>query len=156
MPSAFDRGMGNTVPHQIHSMTDSGLVGSTDFHSLHPQGHEPEHHWEGNRESRRCTRGTFPESYITKCTSMRRFITVEAIRSRAAIGARSRNRASGLTEGGYGSGRRGVWPLRAVCKKRIAISTFFGSQTPAPGVLKERAAENKARTWGTARPCSVQ
>ena len=34
---------------------DSGLVGSMDF-------------WEGYRESRRCSRDTYPESYITKYT----------------------------------------------------------------------------------------
>ena len=28
--------------------------------------------WEGSRESRRCARGTYPESYITKHTSIRR------------------------------------------------------------------------------------
>ena len=51
-------------------LIDSGLVGSTDFHSSHPQGHEPL--WEGYHESRRCTRDTYPESYITKYTSIRR------------------------------------------------------------------------------------
>ena len=40
---------------------DSGLVGSTDFH------------WEGCRESRRCSRDIYPESYITKYTSIRRY-----------------------------------------------------------------------------------
>ena len=50
-------------------MIDSGLVGSTDFRSSHPQGHEPEHH-----ESRRCSRDSYPESYITKYTSIRRNI----------------------------------------------------------------------------------
>jgi len=28
--------------------------------------------WEGYHESRRCSRDTNPESYITKCTSIRR------------------------------------------------------------------------------------
>ena len=28
--------------------------------------------WEGCRESRRCSRNTYPESYTTKCTSIRR------------------------------------------------------------------------------------
>ena len=41
-------------------MIHSGLVGPTDF-SL----------WEGCRESRRCSRDTYPESYITKYTSTR-------------------------------------------------------------------------------------
>ena len=36
-------------------LIDSGLVGSTDF-------------WKGFRESRRCSRDTYPESYITKYT----------------------------------------------------------------------------------------
>ena len=35
-------------------MIDSGLVGSTD--------------WEGYHESRRCSRDTYPESYITEYT----------------------------------------------------------------------------------------
>ena len=39
-------------------LIDSGLVGSSDC--------------EGCRESRRCSRDTFPESNITKCTSIRR------------------------------------------------------------------------------------
>jgi len=38
---------------------DAGLVGSTDL-------------WEGYHESRRCSRDTYPESYITKYTSIRR------------------------------------------------------------------------------------
>ena len=37
-------------------MTDSGLVGSTDFSFIR----------EGFRESRRCSRDTCPESYITE------------------------------------------------------------------------------------------
>ena len=39
---------------------DTGLVGSTDFL------------WEGCRESKRCSRDTYPESYITQYTSIRR------------------------------------------------------------------------------------
>ena len=31
------------------------------------------HHWEGYRESRRCSRDTYPESYITKYIRIRRF-----------------------------------------------------------------------------------
>ena len=38
-------------------LVDSGLVGSTD--------------WEGCRDSRRCSRDTYPESYITKYTSIK-------------------------------------------------------------------------------------
>ena len=46
---------GSPLPHMI----DSGLVGSTD--------------WERYHNSRRCSRGTYPESYITKYTSVRRY-----------------------------------------------------------------------------------
>ena len=42
----------------LSCMMDSGLVGSTDLHSSHSQ--------EGYHESRRCSRDTYPESYITK------------------------------------------------------------------------------------------
>jgi len=48
-------------------MIDTGLVGSTDFHAsrdhtlVGPLG-------EGYHESRRCSRDTYPESYITKNT----------------------------------------------------------------------------------------
>ena len=31
--------------------------------------------WEGNRESRRCSRDTYPESYITKYTSVQEYPT---------------------------------------------------------------------------------
>ena len=44
-------------------MTDSGLIG------LRVQRGGS---LEGYHESRRCSRNTFPESYITKCTSIRR------------------------------------------------------------------------------------
>ena len=40
-------------------MIDSGLVGSTEF-SIHY------FHREGFRESRRCSRDTYPESYVTE------------------------------------------------------------------------------------------
>jgi len=58
---------------------NSGLVGSTDFHSSHPQGHGPEHR-EGCRESRRSSRDTYPESYITKYTSIRRKTQLKSCR----------------------------------------------------------------------------
>ena len=41
-------------------LIDQGSVGSTDSH------------WEGYHESRRCSRDTYPESYTTKYTSIRR------------------------------------------------------------------------------------
>jgi len=34
--------------------------------------------WEGYHESRRCSRDTYPESYITKYTSIRRLTPVNA------------------------------------------------------------------------------
>jgi len=43
------------------AVIDPGLVGSTDFDS-----------WEGCRESRRCSRDTYPDSYVTRYTSIRR------------------------------------------------------------------------------------
>ena len=55
----------NCVPSRVQTsamlslVIDAGLVGSTDFH------------WEGYRESGRCSRDTCPESYITKYTSTR-------------------------------------------------------------------------------------
>ena len=42
----------------IKRLIDSGSVGLTDFHSSH----------EGYHESRRCSRDTYPESYITEYT----------------------------------------------------------------------------------------
>ena len=42
---------------RIHTLIDHTLVGPL---------------WEGYRESRRCSRDTYPESYITKYTSVRR------------------------------------------------------------------------------------
>jgi len=48
----------------LMAMIDSGLVGSTHTHAG-PL-------WEGYHESRRFSRDTYPESYITKYTSMRR------------------------------------------------------------------------------------
>jgi len=48
---------------QLPGVIDSGLVcAQRIFHSSHPQGHE------GYRESRRCSRDTYLESYITKYT----------------------------------------------------------------------------------------
>jgi hypothetical protein len=44
----------------VTGMIDSEMIGSMDFHS------------EGCRESRRCSRDTYPESYINKYTSIRR------------------------------------------------------------------------------------
>jgi len=38
----------------------------------HPFGQHQQNHWAGYRESRRCSRDTYPESYITKYTSIRR------------------------------------------------------------------------------------
>ena len=51
------RGEGDSAPAEWVRgwVIDSGLVGSTDF-------------WEGFRESRRCSRDTHPESYITEYT----------------------------------------------------------------------------------------
>ena len=43
---------GNLGVIHLQGLIDSGLVGSTV--------------WEGYRESRRCSRDTYPESYITK------------------------------------------------------------------------------------------
>ena len=37
-----------------------------------PQPHPHPNLWEGYNESRRCSRDTYPESYITKNTSIRR------------------------------------------------------------------------------------
>jgi len=54
----------------ISGLIDSELVGSTDSHSSHPQGHESEL-WEGCRESRRCS-----QACVTKYTSMRRSKTI--------------------------------------------------------------------------------
>jgi hypothetical protein len=50
------------------------LVGSTDT-------------WEGFRESRRCSRDTYPESYITKYTqhTKRKYFKVFAIASEADL-----------------------------------------------------------------------
>jgi len=42
-------------------LIDSGLVGSTHFHAF----------WEGYSESSRCSRDTYPESYITKYTRIK-------------------------------------------------------------------------------------
>jgi len=58
----------------FRQMIDSALVGSTDFHSSRPQGHEPEHHAfrRTGSESRRCSRDTCPDSYITKHTNTQR------------------------------------------------------------------------------------
>ena len=47
-------------------MIDARLVGSTDF-------------WEGYRESRRCSRDTYSESYITKYTSIRTKATFQKV-----------------------------------------------------------------------------
>jgi len=49
----------------FNALIDSGLVGSTAF-------------WEGYRESRRCSRDSYPESYITKYTIVRRLIRIPA------------------------------------------------------------------------------
>ena len=55
----------------MQGVIDFGLVGSTISHSSHLQGHEPEHH-AGYHEGRRCSRDTYPESCITKYSSIRR------------------------------------------------------------------------------------
>jgi len=49
------------------SLIDSGLVGSTDFHSSHPQGHEPEHHAFTGRgtTSAKDAQGTPTQSHIS-------------------------------------------------------------------------------------------
>ena len=50
------------INHALNSMKYLGLFGSTDSRPL----------WEGYRESRKCSRDTFLESYITTYTSIRR------------------------------------------------------------------------------------
>ena len=55
--------LGAIDPFPILLVIDSKLVCSTDFHSLHGQG---------CRGSRGCSRETYPESYITEYTSVRR------------------------------------------------------------------------------------
>ena len=57
----MDLGAGAEGREQQCALIDSGLVGSTDFHS-----------WEGYHESGRCSRDPYPETYITTCTSIRR------------------------------------------------------------------------------------
>ena len=49
------------------SVIDSGLVGSTDFHSSHPQWHEPEHHAFSGRGAARAedAQGTPTQSHIS-------------------------------------------------------------------------------------------
>ena len=57
---------------------NAGVCCSTDVHwnaaAVHPYGRRShgDKLWEGYRESRRCSRDTYPESYITKYTSTRR------------------------------------------------------------------------------------
>jgi len=48
-------------------LIDSGLVGSTDFHSSHPQGHAPEHHAFSGRGTTRAedAQGTPTQSHIS-------------------------------------------------------------------------------------------
>ena len=68
-------------------MIDSGLVGSTDF-------------WEGFRESRRCSRDTYPESFITEYTLVYedKPRTQDAAEAKKAWGA---ERTEGLPEFDY-------------------------------------------------------
>ena len=51
-------------------LIDSGLVGSI----AGP-------FWEGCREGRRCSRDTYPESYTTECTSIRRRLVIHLLES---------------------------------------------------------------------------
>ena len=75
---------GKQVPRPL-SLIDPGLVDSTDFSFITSPGacaRAPREHdrlsaglWEGCRESRRCSRDTYPESYITEFTCIRRKIS---------------------------------------------------------------------------------
>jgi len=65
---------------------DSGLVGSTD--------------WEGYHESRRCSRDTYPESYITKYTSIRCLYGYFMDRTPFGI----RDSGFGIRDSGFGLG----------------------------------------------------
>ena len=77
------------------------------------------------------------------------------------------------TEGGYGSGRREVWPLQAACKKEIVLEnalcttkvntvvrleanttlqTPFKAAKPLPAGLKPLHQENRASGCGVLRP----
>jgi len=71
---------------------DSGLVGSTDSHSL----------LEGFHESRRCSRDTYPESYIIKDSSIRRNVRKRIV---CLEGGRWRGRE--------GESGRATWMFRA-------------------------------------------
>ena len=57
---AREKAFAAITPITCLGVVDSGLAGSTDLD------------WEGCRESRRCSMDTYPESYITKYTSIRR------------------------------------------------------------------------------------
>ena len=53
-----------------HVVTDPGLVGSTDFHSSHPHGHDLSGRGSVTTEDAQGT--PTPEAYTTKYTSVRR------------------------------------------------------------------------------------
>ena len=103
------------------AVIDSGFVGSTDVHSSLPQGHE------GYHESRRCSRDTYPESYITKSTSIRE--KKQLGRAKLARATRLRQRSVQRFRGGlvFKAHRRlyhSTLGLRVIKKKRILRRRF--------------------------------
>jgi hypothetical protein len=82
-------------------MIDSGLVGSTDFHSSHPQGHEPKHHAFSPDGKRMLAKAHLPldrrKWKIPHARTPER-PDVRDVRVRPALPARDRARAHGRAE----------------------------------------------------------